>query len=60
MSKHKASDDLLLSTATKTIPDDPSVRKASLAVIQSLDTASLSNYAGAVVDAVEKISRSAK
>lgn len=58
MSKHKASDDLLLSTATKTVPDDPSVRKASLDVIQRLDTASLSNYAGAVVDAVEKNARS--
>jgi hypothetical protein len=56
--KHKASDDLLLSTATKTVPDEPSVRKASLDVIQRLDTASLSNYAGAVVDAVEKNAKS--
>ena len=58
MSKHKASDELLLSTATKTVPNEPSVRKASLDVIERLDTASLSNFAGAVVDAVEKNAKS--
>lgn len=58
MSKHKASDELLLSTATKTVPNEPSVRKASLDVINRLDTASLSNFAGAVVDAVEKNAKS--
>ena len=51
--RSKYSDDLLLSTASKNITNVPQVRKTRLKAIEKLDPVSLSNYAGAVVDAID-------